>query len=380
MSGPLEGVTIIEMAGLGPCPCAGTLLSDAGATVIRVQGRRKSALNSPIDESRDPYSRGREIVTLDLKNPRGIEAMCRLIDSADALIEGYRPGVMERLGLGPDVCLKRRPRLVYGRMTGWGQDGPLAQAPGHDINYIALTGVLHAIGPAEAPVVPLNLIGDYGGGGVMLAFGIASALLHAARTGKGQVVDTAITDGAAFLMAPFFARAAAGTWRDQRESNAADGGAPFYNLYPCKDGEFIAAGPLEPKFWEAFLRLIGLEGDAELAQRGDASKWPALRRRLQDHFATRTRDEWCAILEGSDACVSPVLSMKEAAQHPHNLARGTFVETDGIPAPGCVPRFSLAERPAHREPVSATERVLIELGFSHADIAEMRREGVVDPD
>jgi alpha-methylacyl-CoA racemase len=376
MNRPLKDITVIEMAGLGPGPCAATLLADAGATVIRIEGGQKSALHSPIDESKDPYSRGRRAITLDLKQAQGIEAALRLVDRADALIEGYRPGVMERLGLGPAVCLARRPSLVYGRITGWGQVGPLAQAAGHDINYIAIAGVLHAIGTAETPVVPLNLVGDLGGGGAILAFGISSALLQAARTGFGEVIDVAMTDCAAFLMAPFFARLAAGTWLDERAANIGDGGAPHYGVYRCKDGGFVAIGPLESKFWEVFVKLIGLEGDHEMAQRRNPEQWPSLRRRLQDRFATRTRDEWSKLFEGTDACVQPVLTMREAITHPHNIARETFVTESEARVPGPVPRFGTEKTLVPSPPVHSTQEILLEVGFSRNEVAEMLRLGV----
>jgi alpha-methylacyl-CoA racemase len=376
MTKPLKGITIIEMAGVGPAPCAGTLLADAGATLIRVEGRSAPAPSSPVEGSKDPYSRGRKVVTLDLKQAQGVEAMLRLVERADALIEGYRPGVMERLGLGPDACLARRPSLVYGRVTGWGQSGPLAHSAGHDINYIAIAGALHAIGTAEAPVVPLNLVGDLGGGGAILAFAIASGLLQAARTGCGEVIDVAMTDCAAFLMAPFYARLAAGTWLDERGANIADGGAPHYNVYRCKDGGFIAMGPLEPKFWNAFLKRMGLESDCAMAQRNNPEVWPALRRRLQELFVTRTRDEWVGHFDGVDACVSPVLSMREALTHPHNVARETFVDANEVRVPRAVPRFGAAASSLPPAPVHSTQQTLSEFGFSRDEVAEMLRLGV----
>jgi alpha-methylacyl-CoA racemase len=376
MNKPLKGITVIEMSGLGPGPCAATLLADAGATVIRIEGGQKSVLHSPIDELKDPYSRGRRVITIDLKQAQGIEVVLRLVDRADALIEGYRPGVMERLGLGPEVCLARRPSLVYGRITGWGQVGPLAQAAGHDINYIAIAGVLHAIGTAETPVVPLNLVGDLGGGGAILAFGISSALLQAARTGCGEVIDVAMTDCAAFLMAPFFARLAAGTWLDERAANIGDGGAPHYGVYRCKDSGFVAIGPLESKFWEVFLKLIGFEGDPEMALRRNPEQWPSLRRRLQDRFATRTRDEWSKLFEGTDACVQPVLTMREATTHPHNIARETFVTESEAPVPGPVPRFGIEKTLVPPPPVHSTQEILLEVGFSRNEVAEMLSLGV----
>lgn len=380
MNGPLEGITVIEMAGLGPGPFAATLLADAGARVIRLQGRKAQPLSGAVRASQDPMSRGRIGIALDLKHPGGVEALLRLVESADALIEGYRPGVMERLGVGPAICLARKPALVYGRMTGWGQTGPLSHAAGHDINYIAISGALHAIGTKERPIPPLNLVGDFGGGGALLAFGVSTALLHAARTGLGQVVDAAMSDGAAFLMAPFYARMGSGTWHDQRDSNTLDGAAPHYGVYRCADGKFIAAGPLEPQFWAEFLERIGLAGDPELARRDDRSLWPRMRERLESRFATRTRDEWCADLEGTDACVAPVLSMEEAPHYAHNVQRGTFVDADGAMVPGPVPRFSLADNrpPAPQDDrVAATDEVLSGAGFSRSEIDVLRANAVL---
>ena len=376
MNGPLTGITVVEMDGLGPVPFAGMILADAGAHVIRVQGRKSGPVSGSVDAAQDPLSRGRTGLELDLKKPGGTEALLRLLESADALIEGYRPGVMERLGVGPATCLARKPALVYGRMTGWGQSGPLAHAAGHDINYIAISGALHAIGTVEAPVPPLNLVGDFGGGGAMLAFGVASALLHAARTGHGQVVDTAMSDGAAYLMAPFYARLAGGNWRDARESNVLDGGAPHYGVYRCADGGFLAVGPLEPQFWEQFLRLIGLAGDPGLARRGERALWPQLRERLRLHFASRTREEWCAVLAGTDACVAPVLSMDEAIRHPHNVARATFVDAGGAMVPAPMPRFSLGDNRPPSPLVSgraAADQVLADAGFSLEEVAILRQ-------
>lgn len=378
--GPLAGVRVIEMAGIGPSPFGVTLLADAGADVIRIEGRAKVALTGGIRADQDPLTRGRRCVALDLKKPGGVDALLRLVDGADALVEGYRPGVMERLGIGPEVCLARRPSLVYGRMTGWGQTGPLAQTAGHDINYIALSGALHSIGTPGEPVVPLNLVGDFGGGGVLLAFGVASALLSAARTGRGQVIDAAMSDGAALLMAPFYAKLASGTWQDERGANLLDGSAPRYGTYRCSDGRFIAVGPLEPQFYERFLQLLGLSDDALLKQRDDRTQWPVLRERLVRCFATRTRDEWSALFEGSDACVAPVLSLTEAPRHPHNLARGTFTDAGGAPIPAPVPRFGLSDNrppPAQRDDADAVSAVLTEAGFSGQEIAVLRESGAV---
>lgn len=377
--GPLAGITVVEMAGLGPAPFAATMLADAGATVLRVEGPRAASTSGGVPASQDVMLRGRTGLTIDLKKPGGTEAVLRLVDGAEALLEGYRPGVMERLGLGPEVCLTRKPALVYGRMTGWGQYGPLAQTAGHDINYIAISGALHAIGTEATPVPPLNLIGDFGGGATMLAFGMTSALLQAARTGRGQVVDAAMSDGAAFLMAPFYPRLANGLWQDKREANILDGGAPQYGVYRCSDGKFVAIGPLEPQFWTLFLKLVGLAQDPEFVRR-DPALWAPLRDRLARHFITRTRDEWCAMVEGTDACLTPVLTMEEAVQHPHNVARCAFVEVDGAMVPAPVPRFGSSDNappPAMVDDAAAVDVVLARAGFSGEEIADLREREVL---
>ncbi|MGX7708103.1 CaiB/BaiF CoA transferase family protein [Methylobacterium sp. Gmos1] len=332
--GPLAGLRIVEFAGIGPGPFAAMLLADMGAELVRLDRPGGS----------DPYSktivsRGRPTVTVDLKDEGDRAGTLALLDRADALIEGFRPGVMERLGLGPDIVLARNPRLVYGRMTGWGQDGPLARSAGHDITYIAVTGALAAIGPAERPVPPLNLVGDYGGGSLYLVAGLLAGLLSAGRTGRGQVVDAAICDGAASLMAMFSELASQGRWSDRREANLLDGGAPWYRTYACRDGRHLAIGPLEPQFYALFRRLTGLDADPDFDRRDDPEMWPILQRKLEALFTERTRDEWCRLLEGTDACVAPVLSLGEAADHSHLAARGTFVTRDGTIQPAPAPRF-----------------------------------------
>lgn len=330
--GPLAGVRIVEFAGIGPGPFCGMLLSDMGADIVRIE--RPGERHDPTHVTR----RGRRALPLDLKRD-GSAALClRLIEKADALLEGYRPGVMERLGLGPDAAFARNTRLVYGRMTGWGQSGPLAQAAGHDINYIALSGALHAIGPADRPVPPLNLVGDFGGGALYLAMGMLAALLHARQTGEGQVVDAAMTDGAASLMAAFFGRLADSSWRDERGANMLDGGAPFYGTYRCADGEWVAIGSIEPEFYALLCARAGIDA-AGLPAQLDRDQWPAMRERFADLFATRPRADWVALLEGSDACFAPVLSLTDAPHHPHNVARRTFVEIDGVTQPAPAPRF-----------------------------------------
>ena len=333
-SGPLVGLRIVEFAGIGPGPFAAMLLADMGADVVRID--RPGAA---VPDKRDVVGRGRCNITLNLKQRDGLETALSLLDAADALIEGFRPGVMERLGLGPEAVLARNPRLVYGRMTGWGQSGPLAQAAGHDINYIALAGALGAIGPKEKPVPPLNLIGDYGGGALYLAVGLLAALLEAKRSGRGQVIDCAMCDGAASLLSLFFTLLARGQWEEGRAANLLDGGAPFYGTYECADGGFIAVGALEPQFYDTLCRLAGLAAP-EFRERDDRKRWPELRQKMQALFKTRTRAQWCALLEGSDACFAPVLGLREASTHPHMAHRNSFLERDGVLQPAPAPRFS----------------------------------------
>ncbi|MES2399086.1 MAG: CaiB/BaiF CoA-transferase family protein [Pseudomonadota bacterium] len=377
MPGPLQGVKVIEMAGVGPGPFCAMMLADAGADVITIARPNAKTPGNRRDPATDALSRGRRHLTMDLKHPEAITTLLRILEGAHVLIEGYRPGVMERLGLGPDVCLARNPRLVYGRMTGWGQTGPLAQAAGHDINYISLAGALHAIGDADQPLPPLNLVGDFGGGAMMLAFGISSALYESQRSGKGQVIDAAMSDGAAMLMAPFYAMHASGSWRDERQSNTLDGAAPHYGSYRCSDGKFISIAPLEPQFYELFLKLMDL--DTRLfRQRDDRSAWPLMKKQLSERFASRSRDEWCALLEGTDVCFAPVLGLAEAPLHPHNQARGTFAEVAGSWQPAPVPRFSrtTSELPAAPRTDTAAE-ILTEAGLAPQDIQALRDSGAV---
>jgi len=338
-SGPLAGVRVVELAGIGPAPFAAMLLADLGADVIRVDRPGEPSLPIPLPPQADLLRRGRPSVSLDLKHPDGLATALALVERADVLVEGYRPGVAERLGLGPDDCLARNPRLVYGRMTGWGQDGPLAQSAGHDIGYVAVTGALHAIGRAGGPPqVPVNLVGDFGGGALYLVVGVLAALLEARTSGRGQVVDAAIVDGTAHLSSLVLGLHAAGLWSDRRGTNLLDTGAPFYDVYETSDGGWLAVGPLEPAFYAELLRLLDLTDTAP--DRLDPSRWPALRSLLADTFRTRTRDEWTALLEGTDACVAPVLSYAEAPSHPHLAARGTYVEHHGVVQPAPAPRFS----------------------------------------
>jgi alpha-methylacyl-CoA racemase len=379
--GPLTGYRIIEMAGIGPAPFAAMLLADMGAEVIRVDRREAADLGLPGRAPKfDVLHRGRQSIAVDVKSESGREVVKRLVAKADAVIEGFRPGVMERLGLGPDTLLALNPRLVFGRMTGFGQDGPLASAAGHDINYIALAGVLHAIGrQGEAPVPPLNLVGDFGGGGMFLAFGVVCALLEAQRSGKGQVVDAAMVDGSATLMALMFGMYAQGAWKDERGVNVLDTGAPWYETYQTKDGKWLAVGAIEKRFYEEFIARVGLNL-ASLPKQHDRAAWPELRRRFAETIAAKTRDEWEAIFAGSDACVAPVLALAEVSSHPHNAARGTFVTRDGVLQPAPAPRFSrtVPQMGTPPRPVGAdTDAVLSSNGFSDTEIAELTKAGVV---
>jgi alpha-methylacyl-CoA racemase len=377
--GPLTGYRVIELAGIGPGPFAAMILADMGAEVVRVDrlggggglgGLRANLLN-----------RSRRSMAVDLKHPDGVETILRMVESAHVLTEGFRPGVAERLGLGPEPCLARNPRLVYGRMTGWGQEGPIAHAAGHDINYIALAGALDAIGRAgQPPLPPINLVADFGGGGIFLAFGIVCALLEASRSGEGQVVDAAMVDGAAVLMTLFHGMRAMGLWSDERGTNVIDTGAHFYEVYETADGKYVSVGAIEPQFYAELLRLTGLEGDPDFAVQMDRSKWPALKERLAGIFRTKTREEWCALMEGTDVCFAPVLSMAEAPEHPHNQHRGTFVEVDGIRQPAPAPRFSRTPGAISRPPAASgehTDEILSEWGFSADDIAKLRSAGAV---
>jgi alpha-methylacyl-CoA racemase len=381
VAGPLTGVRVLELAGIGPGPYAAMVLSDMGAEVVRIDRAASVPASPPGRPPVDVLNRGRRSVAVDLKVPEGVEAVLRLVASADALIEGFRPGVTERLGLGPDVCLERSPRLVYGRMTGWGQDGPYASAAGHDINYIALAGALAHIGRAGAPPTPpLNLVGDFGGGGLLLAFGIACGLFETSRSGQGQVVDAAMIDGAANLMAMFWGFRAMGIWSPERGTNLLDTGAHFYDVYECADGGFVSIGSIEPQFYAELLKRTGLDGDPELAGQMDRSTWPALKAKLAEVFRSRTRDEWCDEMEATDVCFAPVLSMDEAASHPHNVARGTFETRDGVVQPAPAPRFSRTAPELDRPPAfpgQHTDEVLADWGFAEDEVAALRAAGAV---
>jgi alpha-methylacyl-CoA racemase len=381
VSGPLAGVRVIELLGIGPGPFCAMLLADLGAEVIRVERPVPSPGSATGTVPADVLGRGRRSLTLDLKAPGAAEIVLALTDRADALIEGFRPGVAERLGVGPDDCLRRNQRLVYGRMTGWGQAGPYRDRAGHDINYISLAGALGQIGPAGGPPsVPLNLVGDFGGGGMLLALGIVSAVLSARSTGQGQVVDAAIVDGTATLLAMMHAFIAAGRWTDQAGVNFLDGAAPYYTTYACADGRYVAVGALEDKFYAELLTGLGVGDRVPDGDRRDPRCWPALRARLAAVFATRTQAEWARTFEHADACVTPVLSMAEAAAHPHNAARATFLAPGGVTQPAPAPRFSATPPPAPRPapaPGRDSRSILAEAGLAGAEIDALIRDGTV---
>ena len=374
--GPLVGVKILEIAGIGPGPFAAMMLADMGAEVVRIDRAASVRGSNPKRTPQDILNRGRRSMGVDLKHPDGVATVLRMVDGADALLEGFRPGVMERLGLGPELCLARNPRLIYGRMTGFGQEGPLAQAAGHDINYISIAGALEAIGRhGEAPMPPLNLVGDFGGGGMLLAFGVACALVERSASGKGQVVDAAMIDGAALLMTMLRGMQDSGAWRHERGTNMLDTGAHFYNVYETSDGKYVSVGSIEPQFYAELLRLTGLEDDEEFSQQMDRAQWPRLKGRLEALFRSRTRDQWCEIMEGVDVCFAPVLSMREAPAHPHNQARGTFVEFEGQTQPAPGPRLSRtpgAIAGPSAFPGQHTDEVLANWGFSADEVGQLR--------
>ena len=374
--GPLKGIKVIEMAGIGPGPFCAMMLSDMGAEVIRVDrlahkgsGHKANVLN-----------RGRRSIAVDLKNPEGVATVQRLIDGADVVIEGFRPGVMERLGLGPDACLKRNSRLVFGRMTGWGQDGPLALAAGHDINYISIGGALGAMGYADRPPAPpLNLVGDFGGGAMYLLAGVLAALVERGMSGKGQVIDAAMTDGTASLLSPFYGMMAMGMWTKERMDNRLDGGAHYYGSYACADGKFISIGSIEPHFYALLLELCEID-DPEFAKQNDKQHWASLRGKLEALFITQPRDHWCALLEGTDVCFAPVLDLQEAPTHPHNVARQSFVEIDGVTQPAPAPRFSRTPSSVQAPAAIAgehSEAILNDWGFNSSEISALKQGGAI---
>lgn len=374
--GPLKGIKVIEMAGIGPGPFCAMMLSDMGAEVIRVDrlahkgsGHKANVLN-----------RGRRSIAVDLKNPEGVATVQRLIDGADVVIEGFRPGVMERLGLGPDACLERNSRLVFGRMTGWGQDGPLALAAGHDINYISIGGALGAMGYADRPPAPpLNLVGDFGGGAMYLLAGVLAALVERGMSGKGQVIDAAMTDGTASLLSPFYGMMAMGMWTKERMDNRLDGGAHYYGSYACADGKFISIGSIEPQFYALLLELCEID-DPEFAKQNDKQHWASLRGKLEALFITQPRDHWCALLEGTDVCFAPVLDLQEAPTHPHNVARQSFVEIDGVTQPAPAPRFSRTPSSVQAPAAIAgehSEAILNDWGFNSSEISALKQGGAI---
>lgn len=376
--GPLENVKIVEVGGIGPGPFCAQMLSDMGSDIVRIdrQGETKRSLEAK-------YSflhRGRPSIGLNLGKPEGVAALLKIVDHCDALIEGFRPGVMEKLGIGPEVCLARHPKLVYGRMTGWGQDGPLALTAGHDINYISLSGALHAIGrPGEKPVPPLNLVGDFGGGGMLLALGILCALLEAQKSGRGQVVDAAMVDGSALLMGSIYGRWAAGRWTDQRGTNLLDGGAPFYDTYETADGKWISIGSIEPQFYALLLQYAELT-ESDFFPQFNQARWPDRKMKLAEIFKKKTREEWCAIMGNTDICFAPVLSFDEAINHPHNVARKTFIDVGGVIQPAPAPRFSRTQpeipSPAS-EPGENTESELTRWDFGLDEIKALKEAGVI---
>jgi alpha-methylacyl-CoA racemase len=376
--GPLAGLKVVELQGIGPGPFCGMMLADMGAEIIRVD---RSVSVGHEAQKHDVLARGRKSIAVDLKNPQGVETVLRLVESADVLLEGFRPGVTERLGLGPEDCLARNPGIVYGRMTGWGQTGNMSLVAGHDINYISLSGVLHAIGqPGERPTPPLNLVGDFGGGGMMLAFGIVAALFEKAKSGKGQVIDAAMTDGSALLMNSIFGLMNQGVWNHERGNNLLDGGAHFYGTYETKDGKHVSIGSIEPQFYALLLEKTGLDKDADLPRQMSREDWPAIRAKLESIILTKTRDEWDAVMLGTDVCYAPILDFEEAIAHPHNQERQTFVESDGIRQAAPAPRFSRTEPQLPNPPVapgSHSKEILLMLGMSDTQIDQLMASGAV---
>jgi alpha-methylacyl-CoA racemase len=380
MTGPLAGIRIVELAGLGPAPFAGMMLADAGADIIRID-RYQAATYPPQQQPHDDLlNRGRRSVAVDLKSPAGVELILDLAHRSDALIEGFRPGVAERLGVGPEACLARRPELVYGRMTGWGQDGPMAAMAGHDIDYIAIGGALGSIGRSgERPMAPLNLVGDFGGGGMLLAFGVLAAILSARSTGQGQVVDTAMVDGTAALMTMTYGFRANGIFSGERGTNILDTGAHFYEVYETSDGGYFAVGAIEPQFYALLIERLGL-ADESLPRQMDRSSWSGMKQRFATIFASRTREEWAAVFDGTDACAVPVLDLDEAPAHPHNLERGTFVEVAGVVQPAPAPRFSATPTSIRRPPPNPGQHgdeALLDWGLAEADIERLRGSGAI---
>ena len=374
--GPLKGLKIIEMAGIGPGPFCGMVLADLGAEIIRVD--RASAIGT--GSKKEPSNRGKKSIAVDLKAKEGVEVVLKLVETADAIFEGFRPGVMERLGIGPEVCLARNDRIVFGRMTGWGQEGPLANAAGHDINYISLSGALAAIGrPGSPPVPPLNLIGDFGGGGMLLALGLVAALLESKESKQGQVVDAAMTDGSALLMTMIYSMQSSGMWKTTMGSNLLDGGSHFYDTYECKDGKFISIGSIEPQFYALLCQIAELD-EKVFSKQMSRDLWPEQKEEIKKVFLKKTRDEWCELMEGTDVCFAPVLDMSEAPQHPHNKERKTFIDLEGVTQPAPAPRFSRTEPEVVSSPSIVgehTNEVLSSIGLSEEDISTLKTSGAV---
>ena len=374
--GPLKGLKIIEMAGIGPGPFCGMVLADLGAEIIRVD--RASAIGT--GSKQEPSNRGKKSIAVDLKAKEGVEVVLKLVETADAIFEGFRPGVMERLGIGPEVCLARNDRIVFGRMTGWGQEGPLANAAGHDINYISLSGALAAIGrPGSPPVPPLNLIGDFGGGGMLLALGLVAALLESKESKKGQVVDAAMTDGSALLMTMIYSMQSSGMWKTTMGSNLLDGGSHFYDTYECKDGKFISIGSIEPQFYALLCQIAELD-EKVFSKQMSRDLWPEQKEEIKKIFLNKTRDEWCELMEGTDVCFAPVLDMSEAPEHPHNKERKTFIDLEGVIQPAPAPRFSRTEPEVVSSPSIVgehTNEVLFSIGLSEEDISSLKTSGAV---
>jgi alpha-methylacyl-CoA racemase len=381
MTGPLAGLKIVELAGIGAGPCCAMLLADMGAEVVRIDRPAASGLGVEVEAKFDLLLRGRHSLAIDLKSDAGRDVLLQMIEQADAVIESFRPGVMERIGLGPSICLARNPKLVYGRLTGWGQEGPYAQMAGHDINYIALSGALHAIGPRNGPPIPpLNLVGDFGGGAVFAALGVVSAILHAQRTGQGQVIDAAMIDGAASLLTMVVGFQRAGIWSSHRGDNIVDGGAPYYAAYETADGRYVSIGAIEDKFYELLLAKLELEDDPQMSSHNDRSRWDYQRDKFSSVFKTRARDAWCALLEGTDTCFAPVLSLEEASSHPHIKSRQTYADIHGVNQPAPSPRFSLSQ-PQHSIPPASlgehSRSVLSTWGFSNDEIDKLCDNGIV---
>ena len=378
--GPLSGLKIVELAGIGPAPLCCSLMSDLGANVLRIDRNFDSRLGVPRDRRTDLLRRGRKSVSIDLKNPKGVQTVIRLIEVSDVVVDPFRPGVTEKLGIGPEDCFVSNKKLIYARMTGWGQTGPLAHAAGHDLNYLSLTGIVHAIGPEEIPTPPLNVVADMGGGAMSMALGILAGVYEARNSGQGQVVDISMTEGSAYLALAMYGMAAVGDYSHKRQDNILDGGAPFYRCYKTKDGKFISVASIEAKFYDLLLEKTGLSREGNLPDQLDKSKWPEMHKRFERIFKSKTQNEWCNIMEGSDVCFAPVLTFNEAPHHPHNKARGTFVDIEGIPQPNPAPRFSRTPgsiKGAAPDYGQNTREGLVEWGFQETEVQELIEHNVV---